>query len=177
MKRKLFIAINPPEEVKKTLSLIKQEFPEIPAKWTEKNNIHMTLLFIGHADDDKIKEIKASIKRGVEKIKPFEMEIDAISYAPSDSISPKMIWAEIVRSDPLRQLRSKIGSGNDDFSPHITLARINRWQLAKMDPEDMPMIEMKGATFMVESVELMESKISKGSLKYELLERFELNKK
>ena len=177
MRRRLFIAINPPEEVKKTLSLVKEKFPEIPAKWTEKNNIHMTLLFIGHADDDKIKEIKVSIKKGIEKINPFEIEIETISYAPSGSILPKMIWAEIVRSEPLRQLRSKIGDGHDDFSPHITLARINTWQFAKMDPEEIPMIEMKGETFMVESLELMESKLSKGSLKYELLERFELNKK
>ena len=177
MRRRLFIAINPPEEIKKTLSLVKKGFPEIPAKWTEKNNIHLTLLFIGHADDDKVEEIKGRIKRATEKIKPFEMEIETISYAPSDSIPPKMIWAEIVRSDPLNQLRSKIGSDYDDFFPHITLARINRWQLSKMEPEELPMIETKGTTFMVEFVDLMESNISKGSLKYELLERFELNKK
>ena len=177
MRRKLFIAINPPEEIKKTLSLVKKGFSEIPAKWTEKNNIHLTLLFIGHADDDKIEEIKGRIKRAAEKIKPFEIEIENISYAPPGSIPPKMIWAEIVRSDPLNQLRNEIGSDHDDFSPHITLARINTWQFAKMDPEELPMIEIKRATFMVESVELMESKISKGSVKYELLERFELNKK
>ena len=177
MKRKLFIAISPPEDVKKTLSLVKKGFPEIPAKWTEKNNIHLTLLFIGHADNDKIEEIKGRIKRGVKKINPFQIEIETISYAPSGSMPPKMIWAKITRSEPLSQLRSKIRIDHDDFSPHITLARINTWQFAKMDQEELPMIEMERATFMVESVELMESKISKGILKYELLERFELNKK
>jgi len=176
MKKRLFISINPPEEVKKALSLVKNNLSELPAKWVEKNNIHMTLLFIGHADDDKINEIKVDLKRVVKDIKPFEIEVEKISYAPPGLFPPKMIWAEIAKSETLNQLSEKIG--NKDFLPHITLAKINTWQFVKMEPEEIPIINLEEIlSFTVRSVELMESKVSRGNVKYELLEKFELNKK
>ncbi len=181
MKKKLFISISPPEEVKKNLFLLKDNLSDLPAKWIKEENIHITLLFIGYINDNKINELKLSIRRVVEKVKAFEIKIKDISYAPPNLNPPKMIWANIIKSDSLDYLRKRfheeVGVGSREFLPHITLAKINSWQFNKMEPEEIPKIEREGMTFTTKSVELMESKVLKGSVKYELLEKFKLNEK
>jgi len=42
---RIFIAINLPEKLKKELSLFQNRWPEIPARWTRPDNLHVTLVF------------------------------------------------------------------------------------------------------------------------------------
>ncbi|MCU0653470.1 MAG: hypothetical protein MUD10_04385, partial [Candidatus Pacebacteria bacterium] len=66
-------------------------------------------------------------------------------------------------------------SGNFGFAPHVTLARINQSGLRGMDVRDLPVIEESvGRTFLVESVEVMESELKRGGPDYAILESLRL---
>ncbi len=175
MRRKLFIAIDPPDEVRERLSSLRTD---LPARWTPKENIHMTLLFIGHANDDQVNIIKDTLKEVIEGIGRFDLEVNGLSYAPPGASPPKMVWATIADSEPLGRLRKKvceaIGTETDEFVPHITLARISSWKLRQLDEDEVPDLPETDLSFEVDSVSLMESKTFRGSAKYELIERFEL---
>ncbi len=177
MKRKIFIAIQPPEEIKEKLFSIKNDFLMIPAKWTEKSNLHITLSFIGYVEENEIEEIRANIGKDVKDIDGFSLKITDISYATSESKIPKMIWANVERSDDIIHLKKVMGKDMSNFFPHITLARINTWEFKKIEPEELPDVNIElDLNFKVESIDLMESKVSRGKVKYELLEKFKLNK-
>ena len=61
------------------------------------------------------------------------------------------------------------------FSPHITLARIKRWEWNKIDPEEKPEVnESIDFTFTVESIEVMESVLKKGAPEYTVIESYNL---
>ncbi len=173
--RKIFIAIEPPEEIKEHLSSIRVD---LPAKWTPKRNIHMTLIFIGRSDEVLIKEAGKAVKAGVGTVEKFDLEVTGLSYAPPGSRPPKMIWATISDSEPLKDLRSKIcgvlGTESDEFIPHMTIARINAWKFRQLDEEEIPELPEESISFKVDSVRLMESKVFRGRVEYELIEKFEL---
>jgi len=42
---RIFIAINLPANLKKELSMAQNRWPELPARWTKPENLHITLLF------------------------------------------------------------------------------------------------------------------------------------
>lgn len=175
MKKKLFIAINPPENVKRKLFLLKEKFFDLPVKWTKEENIHITLFFIGSVlekEEDKFTTILGNISKNSDA---FNLTINNISYAPLESKRPRMIWANIQISDSLISLRKKIHKESNEFHPHLTLAKINLWEFNKIDSEEILIIDEEiDIHFKVNSIELMESKIIRGNVEYKILKSFKL---
>ncbi len=176
MKRKLFLAINPPKDVKKKLLALKEKFSDVPAKWTEEDNIHMTLFFIGTVTEEEEEDIGKMISKVSEKSDAFSAIIESVSYGPPDSKIPRMIWGNIEKSEALVSLKKEIDKESEvEFHPHINLAKINTWGYKKLNPDEIPIIEEElNIAFKVDSIELMESKIIRGKVEYEVLESFEL---
>ncbi len=170
-----FIAIEPPEEIKEHLASLKID---LPARWTSKENIHLTLFFIGQLDEELIEGIKSALKMAVKKSERFNLEVNGLTYAPPKSRPPKMIWAVIEDSELLKELKKRIcealGRESGEFLPHMTLARINGWKFRQLEEEEIPNLPEVNISFEVNSVCLMESKIVKGRVKYQLIERFKL---
>ena len=61
-KKRLFVAINLPEEIKKNLFCFKNRYLEIPARWTKKENLHITLYFIGYVSEKNLEKIREALK-------------------------------------------------------------------------------------------------------------------
>jgi 2'-5' RNA ligase len=58
-KKRLFVAIGLPEEIKKKLEEIQKQLRRfaIDAKWVKPEGIHLTLKFLGYVEEDKIPQI------------------------------------------------------------------------------------------------------------------------
>jgi len=89
MKRRIFIAIIPPEKIQKQLSDYQKKFRHLNVRWIKQKNLHFTLLFIGWIEEEKIEIIKRTVaedkKAREEMIKKTErMEVrykcPSISY-------------------------------------------------------------------------------------------------
>ena len=184
-RHRIFIAINLPGSIKKQLASYEQKWPDFPAKWTNRDNIHITLEFLGYIIDEELGEVCRIAKEVAERHNAFSINLNKISYAPPGKIPPRMIWAEGDKSKELSSLKNdmkkslvesvRINVESRVFSPHITLARISAFQWKAIEPEERPEIEESiDLVFTVESIEIMESVLKKGGPEYTILESHNL---
>lgn len=153
MKKKLFVSVDIPDEVKKELLVLKDSFSNLPIKWVEMNKIHLTLASFGLAEPREVVEL---IESAVRDIIPFQLKITSVSYQPEGEI-PKMIWGEIEESVELLKLKNQ-----GDFKPHIMLARINSWKLRQFEQEEIPELHHEvDLSFRVDSIFLIEGNYKK----------------
>ena len=163
MKHRVFIAINLPGKIRECLASYQNKWPELPAKWTKKDNLHITLEFLGYVSDEEILEICETTKETASKHESFEVKLTKICYGPPGKTPPRMIWAT---GEEIKEL---------NIVPHITLARIRTWQWKQIEPEERPEVEEDiNLSFEVNSIEVMESALSRGGPKYTILESYQL---
>ena len=181
MKHRIFVAINLPEKVKKTLLNYQTKLPDFPIKWTKKENMHITLIFIGPVKDENIPKICEAVKRACAQYKSFKINLNEISYGPPQKLPPRMIWARGEQSDELVNLKtglekylieSEVGfiEDNKKFHTHVTLGRIRTWEWKRIEPEERPeIVEETDLDFEVNSIEVMESTLKRTGAEYDQL--------
>jgi len=167
MKKKIFIAINLPERIKNKLEKYQEEISSsfndfCPIKWTKKDNLHITLFFIGFVEIDDLLDVFNKVEKAVKNIEPFNVDLESISYSPKVD-NPKMIWVNGKRNNEMIKINNQLEKELDfisinNFKSHITLGRIIQWEFKKIDLEERPDIFKEiDLFFPVESIEIMES--------------------
>lgn len=128
---RLFIAVDMDEQIKDKLSPLLAEVSKISGiKAVERENLHLTLLFLGEVPDFKIEQMKKELCQI--DFKSFEMRISEIGAFPSKS-NPRVVWVGVL-SDEVKLLADevytrmrKLGFKRDkDFEGHVTIARVKR---------------------------------------------------
>jgi len=186
MKKRVFIAVNLPLNVKEKLEAVQKETDKAfsffngfcPVKWTRKNNLHITLLFLGNVEMEDVFYAFEKVGEIADKVGTFEIVLNEISYSPSDN--PRMVWVSGEKSEELKEVQNYLdkellGHGNKEFTPHITLGRIKQWQFRKIDREEIPGLGEINLRFKVNSLEVMESELKRGGPDYTVLKSFPLN--
>lgn len=184
-RHRIFIAINLPQDIKKQLERYQQKWPDLPAKWTKKDNLHVTLEFLGDLVDQELAEVCKIIAEVSQRHNSFSINLDKISYGPPGKMPPRMVWASGEKSDDLADLRQDLQEcllqeiryrpEDRGFSLHINLARINEWEFRKIEPEERPEIdEGIDLAFTAESIEVMESELKRTGPVYTILESHQL---
>jgi len=190
-KRRIFIAVNLPEDIKRRILdfqkksdqlFIRSGFSESgPVRWTKKDSLHLTLVFIGYADEQEIYEICKMTKEVAAKHEFFDLFFEKILYGPPNK-PPRMIWLKGKASEGLSKIKNELEEAfvsSEDlrafriekrpFSPHITLARINMGQWYALG--QIPKIEEDfKATVLVASIDVMESDLKRDGAEYTILE-------
>ena len=174
MKRRIFIAINLPDETKKELASSQRKLKKLDIRWTKKENLHFTLAFIGWVDEGKIETIKEIVKKVAQEFSPFLLRLTKIILGP-DSRRPRMIWAEGEASKELAELVKRLREAltqekifvdqKHSFKIHLTLARARGKELfgRKIDKK----IDL---VFSVNEIAITESKLEMEGVKYGILE-------
>ncbi len=181
MGQRTFIAINLPGYAKNKLAGYQERWPELPCRWTKKENLHITLEFLGYLTDEELVEICEKTDKMASEKKAFTVRLDKICYGPgnkkpmssmnypnsslrspnssTEDRAPKMVWAT---GEKIKEL---------NIHPHVTLGRIKAWQFKQMEPGQRPEInEDIDLVFDVDSIEIMESKLERGGPKYTTLQ-------
>lgn len=171
MRHRVFIAINLPEDVKRRLKDYQEKVEELftpyrseasgsgPVRWTKKDNLHITLEFLGYVSDEEVLKICQNTREIASKHRPFSITLNKICYGPPQKMPPRMIW---VTGEKTQEL---------GFTPHITLGRIRTWEWSKIEPEERPAVsEEIDLRFEVNSLEVMESRLKRGGPEYTILE-------
>lgn len=169
--RRIFIAINLPEDIKKKLADYQSKWPDLPARWTKKENLHITLAFLGNTTDEELLEVLKLAKETALKQEPFFINLKKIIYGPQKG-SPKMVWAEGEKSEELGKLSAELNKEQQrGYTPHITLARLRTWEFKQIELEERPEIDEDiNLSFQVSSIEVMESELKRGGPNYAILE-------
>lgn len=178
MQHRIFIAINLPESIKKFFLNYQEKLPDFPIKWTKRENMHITLTFIGYVKDENVPKICEAVKQACAQHKSFKINLNEICYGPPKKLPPRMIWAKGKESKELIDLKtdlekslikSEIGfiEDNKNFHTHITLGRIKAWEWKRIEPEERPDITQEtDLNFEVNSIEVMESKLKRSGPEY-----------
>lgn len=185
---RVFLAINLPENIKKSLvdcqERITASFPEVcPIRWTNKENLHITLVFLGAISNDELLEVCKIVKEVAEKTASFSVNLNRICYGPPKTMPPRMVWVDGEKSPEFTALKDSLEKSlisgeaihfspeNRAFSPHITLGRIKTWAFRQIEPEERPTVDKEiSLVFPVESIEVMESELKRRGAEYAILE-------
>ena len=190
MKHRIFIAINLPEDIKKRFVDYQSKWPELPIRWTKKENLHITLVFLGYLNDDELLEICKITKEVASRNQSFSINLNKICYGPPKKMPPRMVWVESAapeKSEEFGKLQIDLEKSlmipeeahptlsqkerGRAFSPHITLGRIKTWEFRQIEPEERPEVnEEINLSFELNSIEVMESELKRGGSEYTILE-------
>lgn len=196
--RRVFLAINLPDNLKKKLADTEIRFSSLPARWTKKDNLHITLIFLGFVRNEEIRDICSKTEDVAKKHNGFEIRLKTITYGPIDKKPPRMVWAIGEKNEALSELQAELESTffgptitvNNKidkylkdikkpkvqvFSPHITLAKLQQGRFNQLDTDEQPEINEKiNFSIPVESIQIMESELKKGGPQYTILESIDL---
>lgn len=198
MKKRIFISIGLPEKIKNKIAEFQDETDRSfsyscglsPIKWTKKDNLHITLFFVGYLEINDLVGVFDIVEKVAAEFNAFDLKLESMAYAPKGKFPPKMVWVNAEKSEYLAKLQKQLETAllsnpniileneegsNRNFSAHITAGRIVQWQFAKMEREEMPDIEKNFSIgFTIRSIEVMESELKKGGAQYTILKSFNL---
>lgn len=175
--KRIFIAINLPEEIKEKLTDLQKKYKNLPVRWVKKENLHITLCFLGDTKEKDIGLIGRNLKIISKELNSFEVYLNKIHPGPNKN-HPRMLWVSGPISEDLRKLQRKVTDSvkdfineERDFKLHITLARALKDSFGRI--KKIPwFLDKINLAFKVSSFDLMESKLSMNGAEYKVLEKF-----
>ncbi len=180
--KRLFIAIALPPDVQKKLSDFQREMKSFAkhAKWARVENIHLTLKFLGNAQEDRIAEL-ASALQTISNMS-FSIQMRGCGFFPN-SRKPNVFWVGVdaVELGPLQQkveeITARLGFEKEKraFSPHLTLARLRDPRgLDRLIEETARRKDASLSEFTVSHFSLYESILGRQGAHYQVIETVQL---
>lgn len=175
---RLFVAASVPEQERVWL---RDETAELRAlwpraRWTELDNQHVTLKFLGATPPGRLPEVDLACAALAAQVEPCELALDGLGVFPSRARA-RVLWAGL--HDPSETL-ARIAAGLDDrlaplgfeaekrrFTAHLTLARFRDPVRIGSLPELPPAL-----AFPLKSFGLWRSRLSPQGARYEQLREF-----
>lgn len=174
-----FIAVELDDEAREEAVRIQKEFEGvIKGKFVEKENLHVTLKFLGEIEKEKIEEIKKALKEI--RVKKFSASFGELGFFTPSFI--RVLWISLHPKDKFYELHEKIENSleklniekeNKKFEPHVTLARIKDLR-KEIFLEKIKKIKARDVSFEVSSFFLKKSILTKERPIYENLFEFSL---
>jgi 2'-5' RNA ligase len=125
---RLFIAIDFPDEIKDDLANIC--FGVQGAKWVPKEQMHLTIRFIGDVDEAQYHAVSSGLSDV--NASGFDLRIKGVGHFPLRN-QPRVLWAGIEKNEAFAELRDFVETSLREcgiapeerkFAAHITLARL-----------------------------------------------------
>ena len=183
-KKRLFVAIALPDEIRSTLQELQTELKRFArdAKWVKPDGIHLTLKFLGYVDVARMDGIVGALTRVAAACPSASIEIRGCGAFPN-SRRPNVLWAG-VESEQLDGIQAKVEDAmasldfekeKRPFSPHLTLARFR-------DPQGLtPLMlqvdqkkELSLGRFTASTMKLYESILHRQGAEYLVVKEFPL---
>jgi len=182
-----FIAIDISEDVRRLIEDIIEKCgkKQDNIRWINVDNIHLTLKFLGEANDAVIPEINKRLESICTMHNVFSINVKGVGVFPSLKY-PNVLWIGVEDSEELKRLysdienaMSEIGFEKEDrkFSPHITFGRVKHRK--SIDAVLKELYTFKDAFFgsiEVKEILLMRSVLRPTGAEYSNINSFRLNK-
>lgn len=175
-----FIAIEVPSLIREEINKIINNFKPsgYPVRWVAKENLHLTLIFLGEVKEEFLVEVKSELSTVTQKVKPFEVNLQGLGAFPSQR-SPRVIWIGTKLGElEIIDLQSKLEKSlvtvgykpePKKFHPHLTIGRV-KGMIKEVNT--IFETEYKSQSFKVKSVVLFKSTLRPEGPIYEKLQEF-----
>ena len=176
---RLFVALDLTEEIRRRLAGLAGGVPG--ARWTEPENLHLTLRFIGEVPEDQAMDIDAALAEV--RAPAFPLILDGVGVFGS-ARRARVLWAGVERSEALAHLQAKVESAlvrcglpadERKFSPHITQPRLKDAPADRIGRFLSDRGLFRAGPMPVEHVTLYRSHLGNGGAVYEALREYPLD--
>ena len=143
---RLFVAITVPEEIKseieKTQGELRRVLPKECARWTKREQFHLTLRFLGNVDAQRVGPLTDALGAACQGFGPLELRAERVGFFP-DLHRPRVAWVGVHdRQEQLPLVQRAIEAATRDytaeesterFTGHVTLGRIKGLRRAEAE--------------------------------------------
>ena len=139
MPTRTFLALPLDEGIVNRLVKVQQALADSGAqvRWVERENLHLTLKFLGNVFDEQLAEVCRVAKAIAAEAEPFEFAIRGVEAVPATG-QLRMVWVGIdeptgrlaALNDAAERAYSDLGfkQENRQYRPHLTLGRVKSGQ-------------------------------------------------
>ncbi|MBL8191636.1 MAG: RNA 2',3'-cyclic phosphodiesterase [Acidobacteria bacterium] len=172
-----FIAIEIPAAIKTELTKLQAELRRTGADvgWTNPNNIHLTLRFLGEIEEVRLTELKRLCAEIATQFQPFTLRLKDTGCFPNFK-QPRVLWVGLAGEISIAQeLQQRLEAGltalgfdpeDKPFKPHLTIGRVKsgkniRQLVAKSDMYPLPEL-----SFAVGEIVVLKSELHPAGARY-----------
>ena len=172
-----FIAINIPEKIKNKVFHISRNLHEqnlFHGKVTEKNNLHLTLKFLGEISQEQLEKVKKILNNlNLKKIK-----IKITNAGVFDENHIKIIWLKMLNLENFQkqidEALKPLFKPEQRFMSHLTIARVKQKpKNPELLLEEIQKLKIN-KEFVLDTVKIMKSELFSSGPKYKVLETIPL---
>jgi RNA 2',3'-cyclic 3'-phosphodiesterase len=182
-----FIGIDVGKPIRDRLVALQESLARSGAevKWVERDNLHVTLLFLGEVDEREVPAVCKVVGEEVAKHQPFTMSIETAGCFPNPR-RPRVLWVGVGEGaqgvcalhDGLESPLLDLGCYRREdrrYTPHVTLGRVR----GDRPPETLNQTLAKNAAWkggdtIVREVHVMSSQLGREGPVYTVLSRAKL---
>lgn len=186
---RLFIAIELLQDLKEEIAKVSWQLAKqnLPFRFEDEVKLHITLAFLGNTKVEKIQKLEKILNHVARNISPFFLLLTNLGAFPGFN-HPRILYIGLTgETDSLERLQKNllkvlkdagfIPKTNDTFTPHITLARFAKppypIHMKKMGNKISGLkIKIPKLEFAVNSISLMQSKLTPKGSNYKTLKTF-----
>ncbi len=130
-----FVAIELPEQVKRSLARLQEEFAHLgrAVRWVRPEAMHLTLKFLGEVPDNRLTAICQAVTNAASVCEPFEFAVrSAGCFPPRGGV--RVVWAGVDEPTGLladcqqrcEEAFAELGFDKESrpYVPHLTLGRV-----------------------------------------------------
>ncbi|MCI0463911.1 MAG: RNA 2',3'-cyclic phosphodiesterase [Gemmataceae bacterium] len=182
-----FIAIDTGKEIRARLVALQEQLARTgtEVKWVERENLHVTLLFLGEVDERDLPAVCEAVAEGAATQPGFALSVEKVSCFGSPR-RPRTLWAGVGEGtqevcalhDAVEALLLELGCYRREerqYTPHITLGRVRSDRATDKLVQALPKLAgWQGGETTVREVHVMGSELTPQGPVYTVLSRAKL---
>lgn len=178
---RLFVALEIPLTARKNLSTLIASLRAITRepRWVRAENLHVTLKFLGEVAESKLAAVLTALG-GIRSHQAVTLAVRGLGFFPNEK-KPRVFWAGIEASSNLKTLAADIEGAMErcgiaremrEFSPHLTLARLERSLPEALRKAIAENAQREFGSLRTGEFHLMQSKLKPSGAEYTTLKTF-----
>ena len=173
---RVFVAVDIPKNIREKIKIIQKKIPEFNGKFTEAENLHLTLKFLGNVNEEILIKVKNRLREI--KLKGFETQISEIGVFSPSFI--KIVWLHMANCEELQkeidEKLSDLFEKEKRFMSHLTIARVKSVKNKKEFLRELNEIKLGKLNFVVKNFKLKKSVLSEKGPHYEDISIYDATK-
>jgi 2'-5' RNA ligase len=182
---RLFVALPLPAHVKDAIGRAQEELrsalPAPRARWTRREQLHVTLRFLGNVDAQLAGELTGTVARACARFGPLQLSARGLGMFPNPR-RPRVIWVRVAdRHDRLAALHQIVETASAAFTSekpeatftgHATLGRctsLNRKETIALATLAVEMEHRSFGEWEADAVEIVRSELGPGGSRHTAL--------
>ncbi len=159
--------------------VLKTVTPSGSVRWVKPEGIHLTLVFYGDTEAQRVAAIQHVLDQAAPIVEPFSLTLSGLGVFPNPR-RPRVVWVGVQGAlEPLHKLQRAVETGSKTlgfkpdergFNPHLTLGRVNQ----PLRPADQQALSQAlaqarvpaGGEFRLETLSLIRSELKPGGAVY-----------